>query len=91
MQKQMEMRVERFRSTRANRCRQQLLEEAIIQADSMMLIISRAATDDPGRPDRPDRPDQREVSDSLMVAPLFELDTFLNKPADTLGIDSLNN
>ncbi|NRB62224.1 MAG: hypothetical protein HRU40_04190 [Saprospiraceae bacterium] len=91
MQKQMEMRVERFRSTRAKRCTQELLAAAILQADSMMLIMSRDEIDDPGRPDRPDRPDQRQVSDSLIVAPLFEPDTFLNNPRDTSRIDSLSN
>lgn len=89
MQEQLEERIERFRAIRAQRCQEQLLEAAIIKADSILLIMARESIEDPGRPDLPLRPERRRVSDSLVVAPLFNVDTFFPEPLDTVLSDSL--
>lgn len=88
MQSELERRIRRFRETRSERCYEQMLQEAVRQADSIMVVRAREAVPDPGRPDRPDRPVRRTARDTLPVKPLFERDSLLGDTATQVDPDS---
>jgi len=88
MQEEMDRRITNFRKVRARRCREELLEEAVILADSIMLVESRASVKEPGRPPRVERPELRKAKDSLPIAPLFRRDSLIPLP-DSLPKDTI--
>jgi len=77
MQAELQRRLTNFRAVRSQRCYDEMLKEAIRQADSIMVVRAREAVPNPGRPGRPERPQQRQAKDSLPVKPLFERDSLL--------------
>lgn len=85
MQSELQRRLTNFKEVRSQRCYDQMLAEAVRQADSIMVVRAREAVPDPGRPDRPERPRQRKAQDTLPVKPLFERDSLI---ADTTATNA---
>ncbi len=83
MQAELNRRIDNFKTVRARRCREELLEQAVIVADSILLVESRASVKDPGRPPRLERPELRRSKDSLPIAPLFRRDSLVPLPDST--------
>ena len=84
MQAELDRRITNFRVVRARRCRDELLEAAVILADSILLVESRASVKEPGRPPRLERPELRKPKDSLPIAPLFRKDSLIPLPDTSL-------
>jgi len=85
MQAELDRRITNFKAVRARRCREELLEQAVLEADSILLVESRASVKEPGRPPRVERPELRKPKDSLPIAPLFRRDSIVPVPDTTQG------
>jgi hypothetical protein len=89
MQAELDRRITNFKTVRAKRCREELLEQAVTLADSILLVESRASVKDPGRPARVERPELRRPKDSLPIAPLFRRDSLIPAPDTSLRRDTI--
>lgn len=87
-QKALQLRIQQFRKVRERQCYEQLLAEAIRQADTLLVNEAREAAPDPGRPDRPEKPRRRRPKDSLPVKPFFQRDSLLPDSLLTVPPDS---
>ena len=91
MQERLDERLDRWRESLLNRCRQDVLDAATVIVDSTLLANARQNRDVSGLPDipgRPNRPGFETPKDSTPVAPLlrFIQDSLLT---DLLLLDSL--
>ena len=75
IQEEVADRIRRAEATIMDRCRDAVLEEAGLIADSILFERARLRRDTAARPDRPYRPGKppiKELKDSVPVAPLFD-------------------
>ena len=81
IEEKVQERLAEFKRVIDLRCRDKMLEEAGLIADSMVLLQARLKKDTlnrPLRPVRPDEPELKTLNDSLPLKPLFE--TTISKP-----------
>lgn len=67
-------RIADYQSVRLKRCREQMLEEANLIVDSIMLIEARLAKDTldkPLKPLKPEKPEIKTILDTLPVKPIL--------------------
>jgi hypothetical protein len=72
--KRLEERFEDYKRIRLKRCMEDVLEEANLIVDSIMLLEARMAKDTlykPLRPDKPEKPEIKTILDTLPIAPIL--------------------
>lgn len=76
IEEKVEERLAEFKRIITARCRKQILEEAEVLADSIVMERARLLTDSlakPEKPIRPERPEKMSIKDSLLqLAPIFD-------------------
>ena len=78
-------KLEKYEKTVLKKCREQVLEDAVLVVDSILIARAKAQRDTsskPPKPDKPDRPAIIAIEDTSEIAPLLPLEE---------EIDSLNN
>lgn len=87
IEKQVEERINEYKSIIDERCMERILEEANRQTDSILLVKARLERGDslnkPPRPDKPGKPEVKTIIDSVPVAPLFK-DSLLGSQSDSI-------
>ncbi|HHH50175.1 MAG TPA: hypothetical protein ENK52_04270 [Saprospiraceae bacterium] len=72
-------RISEYIRVRNESCRKEVLEEANLRVDSILLAISRAtkqkSLDRPPRPEKPPRPEMIQIKDTSPIQPLWEMDS----------------
>ncbi|MEM1218893.1 MAG: hypothetical protein AAGH79_08270 [Bacteroidota bacterium] len=75
IRERLDSRVQKYRTDAARRCLEDLLEEATVFVDSVLIEEARRRIDTIQKPDKPFKPDRPEAvpgRDSLPVAPLLQ-------------------
>lgn len=78
---EVEKRIQDFRTTRMNRCKEKAIDEANEIADSLLIIQARLSRDTIGKPPKPDKPEKPEIKlleDSTPIQPIINTDSINN-------------
>ena len=88
MELEMEIRIDKFKLSKERRCREEALEIAITQVDSVIFELSRQLRLDtiykPDRPDRPFPPKVKETQIDSVLQPDFDSITPLEIKIDSI-------
>jgi hypothetical protein len=78
---EVENRVQSFRSTRMERCKEKAIDEANEIADSILIREARLSRDTiskPPKPEKPEKPEIKLLEDSTPIQPIINTDTINN-------------
>ena len=78
---EVEKRVQNFRTTRMDRCKEKAIDEANEIADSLLILEARLSRDTiskPPKPEKPEKPEIKLLEDSTPIQPIFNTDSISN-------------
>ncbi len=81
IEEEVDRRLSRWSTIKMRRCEEDLLVEANLLADSIILEEARLAAtkkDKPAKPIKPERPTPISIQDTIPLAPIFERDSNSN-------------